>query len=166
MLLQKVVGAFLTLSCQRCSKISHPKFFLCMSFSSAQRSCHELLHWFVTKSVRAIFLSYRRKMFQRVGSRAFLHTTSALKMTIPDLVRKCKRDTLPPSSVPSPRYFFHQYHSLRSPHGSKESIPFLIEVSPQTFFRCDTSIDMYTTILHSVMSSSSSTLQKWNKITF
>src|SRR5450631_2607518 len=78
----------------RCSKISRPEFFLCMSFSSAQRSCHELLHWFVTKSVRAIFLSYRRKMFQRVGSRAFLHTTSALKMTIPDLVRMCKRDTL------------------------------------------------------------------------
>jgi hypothetical protein len=132
---------FLPSHAKRCSKISHPKFFLCMSFSSAQRSCHELLHWFVTKSVRAIFLSYRRKMFQSVGSRAFLHTISALKMTIPDLVRKCKRDTLPPSSVPRTRYFFHLYHSFHSSRGSKRSIPFLIEVSPQTVFRCDTPID-------------------------
>jgi hypothetical protein len=44
-------------------------------------------------------------MFQGVGSRTFLRPSNALKMTIPDLLRKCKRDTLPPSSVPRPMYF-------------------------------------------------------------
>ena len=44
-------------------------------------------------------------MFQGVGNRTFLRPSNALKMTIPDLVRKCKRDTLPPLSVPRPRYF-------------------------------------------------------------
>ena len=98
-----------------------------MSFSSAQRSCHELLHWFVTKSVRAIFLSYRRKMFQRVGSRAFLHTTSALKMTIPDLVRMCKRDILPLENVSKAKAQFFLHRSLQDTHSSKGRIPLLIK---------------------------------------
>jgi hypothetical protein len=37
-------------------------------------------------------------------------------------------------------------------------------LSQQTVFRCDTSIDTYTTILLSVVNFSSSTLQKWDKI--
>ena len=101
--------------------------FLCMSFyASAQ------------KEVIAFFALPCQKMFQDVGSRAFLRPSNALKMTIPDLVRKCKRDILPLENVSKIKAHFFLHRSLQDTRGSKGSIPFLIEVSQETVFRGDT----------------------------
>ncbi len=55
-----------------------------------------------------------------------MRTSNALKMTIPDLVRKCKRDTLPPSSAPSPRHIFSSVSlfTLSSWLKRKHSLPY------------------------------------------
>ena len=64
-----------------------------------------------------------------------------VRVKMPYLVRKCKRDTLPLLSVPRTRDFFHLPPSLCSPRGSKGNIPFPIEVPQKTVFRCDTLIN-------------------------
>lgn len=83
-----------------CHNFSLTLFFLCMSFLWAQRRYSELLYWFVTQSVRTNFLLHWWKMFSGFGSRTFFRTSITHKITIPDLLRKCKGDTLPPLSLP------------------------------------------------------------------
>ena len=75
----------------------------------------------------------------------FFRLRTALENTIPDLVRKCKRDILPLENVSKAKAQFFLHRSLQDTHSSKGRIPFLIrrEVSPQTLFCGDTSIDMY-----------------------
>jgi hypothetical protein len=58
----------------------------------------------------------------------FFRLRTALENTIPDLLRKCKRDILPLENVPKTNaHFFLHHRSLQDTRGSKGRIPFLIE---------------------------------------
>ncbi len=102
---------------------------------------HELLHTLVSKSIGIVLLPTRRKMSQDFESRTFFLPSIPLKITIPNLLRKCKRDILPLERIPMHTEIFYPSYFLQYTHGSKWVGRANIRcVSPQTAFLCDISL--------------------------
>src|SRR5450432_4196423 len=82
----------------------------------------------LTKDVRSSFPASDKKGHSASYTGCSFRLRTALENTIPDLLRKCKRDILPLENVPKTNaHFFLHHRSLQDTRGSKGRIPFLIE---------------------------------------